>query len=90
MIGEEVALVDVLAMEAVRLRFPDVFAQLGPMSLALTDLGMVSSQTPESQSELDKFIQSAGEYGAVVFGLCRLLFPATARHLGSNTTYPSS
>jgi hypothetical protein len=90
MIGEEVALVDVLALEAVRLRLPDVFAQLGPMSRALTDVGMITSQTPGWQAELDAFIQSAGEFGAVVSDLCRLLFPATERYLGSNTTYPSN
>ena len=32
MIGDEVALPDVLALEAIRLRLPDVFAQLGPMT----------------------------------------------------------
>ena len=90
MIGEEVALVDVLALEAVRLRLPDVFAQLGPMSRALTDVGMVTSQTPGWQAEVDAFIQSAGEHAAVVSDLCRLLFPATERYLGSNTTYPSN
>ena len=90
MIGEEVALVDVLALEAIRLRLPDVFAQLGPMSRALTDVGMITSQTPGWQAEVDAFIQSAGEHGTVVSDLCRLLFPATERYLGSNTTYPSN
>lgn len=90
MIGEEVALVDVLALEAIRLRLPDVFAQIGPMGRALTDVGMITSQTPGWQVEVDAFIQSAGEYGTVVSDLCRLLFPATERYLGSNTTYPSN
>jgi KAP family P-loop domain len=90
MIGEEVALVDVLALEAIRLRLPDIFAQLGPMSRALTDVGMITSQTPGWQAEVEAFTQSAGEHAAVVSDLCRLLFPATDRYLGSNTTYPSS
>lgn len=90
MIGDEVALVDVLALEAVRLRLPDVFAQLGPMSRALTGVGMLTSQTPGWQAEINAFIESSGEYGPVVRDLCRLLFPATERYLGSNTTYPSS
>jgi hypothetical protein len=90
MIGEEVALVDVLVLEAIRLRLPDVFAQLGPMSRALTDVGMITSQTPGWQAEVDAFIQSAGAHAAVVSDLCRLLFPATERYLGSNTTWPSS
>jgi predicted KAP-like P-loop ATPase len=90
MIGEEVALADVLALEAVRLRLPDVFAQLGPMSRALTDVGMITSQTPGWQAEVDAFIQSAGEHGSVVRDLCRLLFPATVRYLATNMTYPSN
>jgi hypothetical protein len=90
MIGDEVALVDVLALEATRLRLPDVFAQLGPMSRPLTDVGMLTSQTPGWQAEFDAFIESAGEHGPVVSDLCRLLFPATERYLGSNTTWPSS
>jgi hypothetical protein len=89
MIGDEVALVDVLALEAVRLRLPGIFAQLGPMSRALTDVGMVTSQTPGWQSEVDAFVESAGAHGPVISDLCRLLFPASERYLGSNTTYPS-
>jgi len=50
MIGEEVALVDVLALEAIRLRLPEVFAMLGPMSHALTDVGMITSQAPGWQA----------------------------------------
>lgn len=90
MIGDEVALVDVLALEAIRLRLPDVFAQLGPMRRALTDVGMLTSQTPGWQAEFNAFIESSGEHGPVISDLCRLLFPATERYLGSNTTYPSS
>jgi hypothetical protein len=90
MIGDEVALVDVLALESIRLRLPDVFAQLGPMSRALTDVGMITSQTPGWQAEIDALVQCADEHAAVVSDLCRLLFPATERYLGSNTTYPSN
>lgn len=89
MIGDEVALVDVLALEAVRLRLPDVFAQLGPMCQALTDVGMFS-EAPGWETEVQAFIQSAGEHAPVVADLCRLLFPATERYLGSNTTYPGN
>jgi hypothetical protein len=91
MTGEEVTLVDVLALEAVRLRLPEVFTLLGAMSVPLTDLRMLSSQDQSRKSELEKFIAVGGEYAAEVFSLCRLLFPASARHLGSNApTYSSS
>jgi hypothetical protein len=92
MIGEEVALEDVLALEAVRIRRPDLFVRLGPLSQALTDVGMITSQAPGWQAEVEEFISSAGEHRVVVSELCRVLFPATARYLGGRgrTTYPSS
>lgn len=90
-IGDEVALIDVLALEAIRLRLPEVFAMLGPLSQALTDVGMVTSQAPGWQNEIDAFIKLGGNHADVVAQLCRLLFPATVRYLGSsNTMYPSS
>jgi hypothetical protein len=91
MTGDEVTLVDVLALEAVRLRLPEAFALLGSMRVPLTDLRMLSSRDQSRKSELEKFIAAGGEHAAAVFGLCRLLFPASARHLGSNAaTYSSS
>jgi len=88
-IGEEVDLADVLALEAVRLRVPDAFAQLGPMTGALTSVGMHTSQAPDWQAEVAAFTGSAGPYQAVVADVCRLLFPATERYLGGTTTYGS-
>jgi KAP family P-loop domain len=91
MIGEEVALVDVLALEAIRLRLPEVFAMLGPMSHALTGIGMITSQAPGWQAEVETFVGAGGDHAEVVAWLCRLLFPPTVRYLGSsNITYPSS
>lgn len=91
MIGDEVALVDVLALEAVRLRLPEVFAMIGPLSQPLTDVGMLTSRAPGWQTEIDAFVQAGGDYADTVAHLCRLLFPATVRYLGnSGTTYPSS
>jgi hypothetical protein len=92
MIGEEVALEDVLTVEAIRIRRPDVFARLGSISQALTDVGMITSQAPGWQAEVEEFIRSAGEHSAVISEMCRVLFPATARYLGGRgrTTWPSS
>jgi hypothetical protein len=91
MTGEEVTLVDVLALEAVRLRLPEVFTLLGSMSVPLTDLRMLSSRDQGRKAELERFIAAGGEHSVVVFSLCRLLFPASARYLGSDaTTYSSS
>lgn len=91
MIGDEVALVDVLALEAVRLRLPEVFAMIGPLSQPLTDVGMVTSRAPGWQTEIDAFVQAGGDNADTVAHLCRLLFPATGRYLGNNSTpYPSS
>jgi predicted KAP-like P-loop ATPase len=89
LIGEEVALADVLALEALRVRLPDVFAQLEPMASALTDAGMRTSQAPDWQGSVLAFTGSAGPHEPVVQDLCRLLFPATERYLGGTTSYPS-
>ena len=89
-VGEEVALVDVLALEAIRVRLPEVFAELGPMSRALTSTGMLTSQTPGWETEVRTFIDSSGPYALIVTDVCRLLFPATERYLGSNAAYSSN
>src|SRR5262249_44085676 len=89
LIGQEVGLVDVLALEALRVRLPDVFAQLGPMTSALTDAGMRTSQAPDWKDAVLGFTASAGPYEPVVQDLFRLLFPATERYLGGTTSYPS-
>lgn len=88
-VGEEVGLADVLALETVRIRLPDVFAQLGVMAGALTGVGMRNSLAPDWQGEITAFAASAGQYQGVAEDLCRLLFPATERYLGGTTTYGS-
>ena len=88
-VGQEVALADVLVLEAIRVRLPDIFAQLGVMAGALTGVGMRSSLAPDWQGEVTAFTASAGPYQGVVEDLCRLLFPATDRYLGATTTYGS-
>jgi hypothetical protein len=88
-LGEEVALADALALEALRVRLPDVFAQLGVLAGALTGVGMRSALAPDWQAEVTAFAASAGPYQGVAEDLCRLLFPATERYLGSTTTYGS-
>jgi hypothetical protein len=89
LIGQEVGLADVLALEALRVRLPDVFAQLGPMASALTDVGMRTSHTADWKDAVLEFTSLAGPHEAAVQELCRVLFPATERYLGSTTAYPS-
>ena len=88
-IGEEVALADVLALEAVRVRLPDVFAQLGVLADALTGAGMRGGLAPDWQAEVIAFTRSAELYQGITGDLCRLLFPATERYLGGTTIYGS-
>ncbi|MHB1873929.1 MAG: P-loop NTPase fold protein [Streptosporangiaceae bacterium] len=88
-LGEEVALVDVLALEAVRIRLPDLFTQLESLSGALTAVGMNTSQSPNREAEVQTFTASAGPHEETAAEMCRLLFPATERYLGGSTTYGS-
>jgi len=86
-VGDEVCLVDLLALEAIRMQVPDVFARLGSMAQALTDVGMLTSSRPGWQDEIGELLDQAGEYRDVIAELCRLLFPATERYLGNSNKY---
>jgi hypothetical protein len=82
-IGDEVALVDVLALEAVRLRLPEVFARLGTIRGALAESGTEEGDPAGHEQVVRGFAAIAGAQRSVVEELCRLLFPATERYLGS-------
>jgi KAP family P-loop domain len=87
-IGEEVALVDVLALEALRVLAPDAHAQLGPTAVALTETRPQLDQRPQHEAELTALIDAGGPASATVTELCRLLFPASQHLLGGTPFGP--
>jgi hypothetical protein len=83
-VGQEVALVDVLALEALRVLRPDVFE-----ALAACRAGMLTQVAPAPQAaqvyraDRDAVVEAAGQDPAearVVSDLLRLLFPATDQY----------
>lgn len=83
-IGKEVALVDVLVLEALRLRMPTVFARLPVMSEALTEVGMQAPENNDQQAQIEAFIDGGGSQRDTLVQCCRVLFPATERYLGGS------
>jgi KAP family P-loop domain len=85
---EEVELVDILAMEAVRVFLPDVFADLIHASEALTTPSSYHSRDHGSQrlqESIEKLLGEAGSHRPLVEDLIRRLFPAGIRHFANNS-----
>lgn len=91
-IGEAVDLVDLLALEAVRVFLPDVFAMV-PM--AFDGLTKPSSNVIGGPAEPDDLkmsiqalVEAGGEHSDVVRALVDRVFPAGSRHLGGTNYGP--
>ena len=84
-IGGQIALVDVLALEAVRVFLPDVFYNLRSAIDGLTTAagGYQHDDEPlELKDQIDKLIESAGDQAESVRNMIRRLFPGGERHIG--------
>ena len=81
-----VALADVLALEAVRVFLPDVFRQLhrGIEGLTTTSgfMDRAWGGPTRLKHQIERLIEAAGAYEDVVRALVKRLFPAGARHIG--------
>lgn len=87
-IGAEVAVVDVLGLEAIRVFLPDVFALLGASVDGLTKVrdGWSSRDEPKYLKEqVDRLVAAAKDDGAVIRSMVTLLFPGAARHVGGSS-----
>lgn len=83
----QVALVDVLALEAIRIFLPDVFRSMHGAVHGLTgtsDGYGTGDDPPQLKQQIDALIKSAGERGDVVRALIKRLFPAGERHIGGS------
>jgi len=81
-LGDEVALIDVLALEAVRVLLPDVHAELPGAASALTGVNRVSDSGTDADAPVQRMIDAADPHHLAIQALCRLLFPATGRLFG--------
>lgn len=89
-IGDEVAVVDVLALEAVRILLPDVFALLPSAFEPLTTpstlyIGVPSDERHDKKMTtlLQGLIDAGGEYSAAIRDLYAWLFPTSKRYLAN-------
>lgn len=81
----EVALVDVAALEAVRVFMPDVHRLLPAAVTGLTAASQPmfgGEDRPELMEQVDGLLASAGTDAAVVRALIERVFPVAARHIG--------
>jgi predicted KAP-like P-loop ATPase len=86
-----VALVDVLALEAVRVFLPDAFKALVAAKDGLTTPsvgGMYSQESPRLKSSVDELLKAAGDRVEVIQAMIKRLFLAAARHLGGSNYGP--
>lgn len=87
----QVALVDVLALEAIRTFLPDVFAMLHSTIDGLTAVSNISvargREDPALQQAVERLLQTGGERSTTVEALIRHLFPAGSRHLPQGVHY---
>lgn len=83
-VGREVALIDLLALEAIRIFLPDMFSRLPSLSNALT-VGYFPSHSAKDlyARALNGLIDMAGERRDVATELLRRIFPPSARYVGN-------
>ena len=89
--GAEVALVDLLAIESIRVLLPDVFAEISRCAELLTSTENLSHRddVDSSRDRFEGLLASAGDRQREVREFCRRIFPASRKwldnhHYGSN------
>jgi len=80
-LGGQVALVDVLALEAVRIFLPDVFHDMHGAVDGLTSTSDGRGDSKRLKEQIDRLIAVAGVHGSVVRALIERVFPAARRHI---------
>lgn len=91
-LGSEIALADLLAIEAVRTFIPDLYVELPHSVEALCTPGEIGSTREENEvlkDQVGRLIEAAGkEREAVAVAMIRLLFPFARRHIENNNYGP--
>lgn len=78
---------DALALEAVRVFLPNVYAAIAAGVDGLTstaNFGYGMSEPPQWKAQVEAIVAAAGDHGSTVRDLIRRLFPAGIRQLGEN------
>lgn len=86
----QIALVDVLALEAVRIFLPDSFKGIVGSVDALTTTSSLmyrSQDRPELKAAIDNFLTAADGRETLVRSLIERVFPAAGRHMQGGTNY---
>ena len=84
----QIALADVLALEAVRVFLPDVFCHMHEAVDGLTTTSDISysgrDDPPHLKAQIDQLIEAGDNHGDVVRALVERLFPGAERHIGGS------
>lgn len=87
-----ISLVDVLALEAVRVFLPDAFRQIHFAVEGLTatsGIGLTNrGDPPRLKEQIDRLIAAAGDHAGVARSIVERLFPAGQRHVGGSNYGP--
>ena len=88
-LGTQIELVDVLALEAVRIFIPDLFAALarGRDGLTTPSSDGLSARfdDPSLKASVDAVLAAGAQYPEVTKSLITRLFPGACRHIGNNS-----
>ena len=80
----QVAVVDVLALEAIRVFLPDVFrfmhGAVDVLTMPSDKFGRAKGVLEDSKTRIDRFTELAGDHGEVVKAMIQRLFPAAQWH----------
>jgi len=84
----QIALTDVLALEAIRTFLPDVHTELAKSVESLTTTSSLTSgagtEPPELKEQINSLIKVADNHQDLVKDIIRRLFPAGERHIGGS------
>jgi predicted KAP-like P-loop ATPase len=90
LVGREVELAEVLALEALHVRLPRCFARIVAAKQVLTEprsegLGGPQVSDERAKTLIDEIVGAAGPFEDEVAAIVRRLFPAAGRHLGGSS-----
>jgi hypothetical protein len=86
---DDIELVDLLGLEAIRVFLPDAYARLSDAREALTQTGF-SAGSPPLKAQIDRLYDAAGEQRSTISAVIQRLFPAAQRYVSNMHYGPES